>query len=407
MKTPAGEHSPELRVGMVALSHYPNDPRIKREAEALGARGIEVDVFCLGDRDQDRRERFGNVTAHRLLRAGKGDKESLPAYLALSLRFMASAYRALRARMPERRYALLQVHNLPDYLVLAALPFRMRGVPVILDLHDLMTELFESKWSHGHARRLLPIVRAVEALCWKNADALIATSEGFRHRMLARGVDPAKVTLVLNSADERIFKRRPREFRPIERGGRLLYHGTVARRFGLHTLLEAVKRLQSTVPGTTLRVHGNYDPSYLQFLRQRTAELELDRLVVWDGYRPVEELGRVMMDADIGIVPYLNDPFMAVALSTKAFEYVATGLPVVASRLPSLTTIFDEDCLAYFAPGDPENLAEKIRFLCSNPGIRSAHCERALAAYQGVAWPVMRERYLSLVKRLAARRARK
>jgi glycosyltransferase involved in cell wall biosynthesis len=390
---------------MLVLSHYPNDPRVKREAEALAAAGIEVDVFCLRTPEQPESERFGRVTAHRLLCAGKGDKESLPAYLRLSVRFMLAAYRALRAHARTRRYAVLQVHNLPDYLILPALPFALRGVPLILDLHDLMTELYASKWAEGRARALLFLVRGVEAVCWKCADALITTSEGFRRCMRARGVGPGRVTLVLNSADERIFRPRARDFRRIERDARLLYHGTVAHRFGLHVLLDAVKELQASVPGTTLRVHGNYDPSYLQFLKERTASLGLERLVAWEGYRPLEELVHIFTTADIGVVPYLRDPFMEIALSTKTFEYVATGLPVAASRLPSLTSMFDERALAYFAPGDARELARRVTSLCEAPEARRAQCERAFAAYGEVAWPVMRARYLALVTRLAGARA--
>ena len=41
-----------------------------------------------------------------------------------------------------RRYAVAQVHSLPDFLVFATMPLRIVGVPVILDLHEAMPELF-------------------------------------------------------------------------------------------------------------------------------------------------------------------------------------------------------------------------------------------------------------------------
>ena len=56
------------------------------------------------------------------------------------------------------RFALVQVHSLPDFLVFAALPLRLVGVPVLLDLHEAMPEFFRSRFpraSNPIAHRLL------------------------------------------------------------------------------------------------------------------------------------------------------------------------------------------------------------------------------------------------------------
>ena len=50
---------------------------------------------------------------------------------------------------------------------------------------------------------------------------------------------------------------------------------------------------------------------------------------------------------------------MNIALSTKMFEYIASGLPVVASRLKSGEELFNDSCVHYFEPGSVQNLAEE------------------------------------------------
>jgi glycosyltransferase involved in cell wall biosynthesis len=74
---------------------------------------------------------------------------------------------------------------------------------------------------------------------------------------------------------------------------------------------------------------------------------------------------------DFDVVPYLRDSFMDLALSTKSFEYIAVGLPVVASRVDSMTALFSDRSLQYSEPGDAADLADQIRRLCEAPRERA------------------------------------
>ncbi len=334
-------------VAMVVLSQYPGDPRVRREAEALARRGITVDVVCYRNPEQSPVESFGLVTAHRIVTVR--DKTSILRYLAFSQGFGLAAFVKLDALSRRRRFDVVQVHNMPDQLVFTALGHRLRGVPVVLDLHDLMVELFESKWSGARARLLLPVVRLVERLSCRFATQLITTSAGFRDRLLARGIPAEKVALVLNAADTNIFYR-PADgvmARQTRRGQRLeeprlVYHGTVARRFGVHVLIEAMARLRERGLRPQLRIHGKYDADYRGELERLIDAHDLREAVVLGGYLAHEEIRELLYDMDIGVVPYLSDAFMELALSTKSFEYVAMGLPVVASRVAAMTSLFSD-----------------------------------------------------------------
>jgi glycosyltransferase involved in cell wall biosynthesis len=392
------------RIAMVVLSTYPADPRVRREAEALGRNGIGVDVICLRAAGEEKEETLGTVRVHRIMPVE--EKEQLLKYVWLSARFLAASFWKLQRLAAANHYEVIQVHNMPDYLVFAALVQRLRGKRVILDLHDLMVELFESRWNARKTRLLGPFVRLAEKISCRFSNHLITTSAGFQARLLERGVPPGKITLVLNSADHNIFRKTPREFRRIETGAKLLYHGTVAPRFGIHVAIEAVALLQKDLPGTKLHVHGKYDPSYRAELDGQIERLGLKDHVMLRGYVPLEEIAKVIAGCDIGIVPYLSDSFMNLALSTKAFEYVATGLPVVASNLPSINSIFSQDCMEFFEPGSAGDLAAKILRLCSSPEIQRSRTENASRCYESISWPMMEERYVSLIRKHLARSAR-
>lgn len=382
---------------MAVFSYYPADPRVRREAEVLARAGYEVDVICLGKAGEPSSERFGSITAYRVMR-GTERKENLIKYFALSSVFEGLAFAKLLLLSLRHRYHLIQVHNMPDHLVFVGMLHKIAGVPVMIDLHDLTVELFESKTEGSVLRNLLPVVRFVERLSCDFADGVLTTSPGFRQKLLERGIDPKKVTLVFNSADSNLFKMpQGRSWKLIKDGPVLLYHGTVARRFGLHVSIKAVAELRKRMPATKLCIYGKYDPSYREELRDLVRRLDLEDNVEIGGYLPTEKINEAIGKSDFGVVSYLNDPFMNLALSTKIFEYVCMGMPVVASRLDSIKSVFDEESIRYFNPGDPLDLAAKIEESCMDPEARRRFTERAAAQYEVVSWPVMSERYLNTV----------
>ena len=128
---------------MVVFAYYPaGETRVQREAEALVRSGFEVDVLCLhSPRNGTPPAAVVNgVRVHRLPIArkyrGGGLFRQFLEYLAFFFAVMFALIRLQRCR----RYDVVQVHNLPDFLIFAAWFPRLLGARLILDLHDLMPE---------------------------------------------------------------------------------------------------------------------------------------------------------------------------------------------------------------------------------------------------------------------------
>ena len=126
---------------MIVHSYYEEDPRVRREAEALVERGRPVDVIALRLPEAAREGLLNGVRITRLdvqRHQGAGLWVYLREYVSFLFRSGWTATRAHR----RRRYGLIQVHSLPDFLVFAALPLKLLRVPVVLDLHEAMPEFF-------------------------------------------------------------------------------------------------------------------------------------------------------------------------------------------------------------------------------------------------------------------------
>jgi glycosyltransferase involved in cell wall biosynthesis len=386
---------------MVHISDFRLDSRIQRQARALAQRGDEVDLICVGEREQ-LKVGEGTIRVHPV--ASEKASGGASAYVRDYGTFLARAFWKLSALDSRRRFDLVEVHNMPDILTAAALVPRLRGVPLILNMHDTFPELFSTKYGRPAGDWLERILMREERASAALATHLITVTDQARKRVEGRGVGVGRTTIVMNSPDERVFGP-PRESveLPAEGPIRVLYHGGLAPRFGVETAIRAFERLRESVPRLELRVCGSgEDRDRLAALAQEIAPA---RISVSREPVPFERIPDELRAAHIGVVPTLHDRFTELLLPVKLLEYVHMGLPVIASRLPGIAGYFSESDLHQFTPGDPRALAAAIESVCADPQDARERAGQASARLTEIAWERQRARYLGLVDRLVARRA--
>lgn len=388
------------RIALVVHAAYPADPRIRRQADALIGAGHQVDIFCLRGVGQAADERANRLRIVRLPvnRAFIG----LIGHLAEYLAFGGMAAVRLAREHRRRRYQLVQVATVPDFLVFAAAPLKLSGVPLLLDLHEDMPEFFRDRFSRPVLRPLLPLVSGAARASAAVADELITVHEPLRQLAIARGVPPGKISVVMNSADPRLFDpaRHPR--RPFMEDGvlRLIHHSNLQRIYGQEVLVEAVAQIGDSLPlHVDIYGDGPYRPE-LEAAVARTGTADRVRL---NGPVPIEELPALIADADVGVVPTLAEPYLQLSLSTKLLEYAAMGIAIVASDLATVRAHFSAEAIRYVPGGDAEALATAIRELAADPVAAARLAAEAHRQAAGYGWEIQAARYLDIVKRLAAR----
>lgn len=391
---------------MVVFSHYPHsETRVQRQAEALVDHGYQVDVICLRKRGEAARAAHHGVTIHRVPMA-RVKRGSLVFLFFDYLVFFALACLKLAALHLRRRYHVVQVHNLPDFLVFAALLPKLMGARVILDLHDLMPEFYQGRFGRGSGRVIMALIRLQEKLACRFADHVITVSRHWRQALVQRGVPPDKCSVVMNLADLRIF--RPLvgadALAPGNHAFRLLYHGTLAERYGLDLALLAVDRVRTQVPEVRLTIIGRGE--HLAALQRLADELQLrDRHVEFQPPVPAEQLPPLIAAADVGVVPYRDDVFTDSLLPTKLMEYAAMGLPSIVARTSAIADCFDDNMVQFFTPGSVDELAGCILALYRDRA-RLAHLSQGIRLFhQRHNWPSQSAEYVGLVDRLSKRRA--
>jgi glycosyltransferase involved in cell wall biosynthesis len=137
-------------------------------------------------------------------------------------------------------------------------------------------------------------------------------------------------------------------------------------------------------------------------LRELAPELELDKNVVFLGFKPLEEVVRVVRSADIGVTANTSDIFTRLIVPTKLLEYVALAVPAVVSRLPAVEEYFDETMVNFFAPDDAKDLASVVCSLAEDLSMARETARRTRDTFLSeYGWTKMRQRYVQLIDELA------
>lgn len=387
-------------IAIVVHASVPADPRIRRQVDALLSAGYEVDVFALRDAGQLPVEVDGGLRVIRLpvRRRFSGFAGHLAEYLA----FAGHVAARLTAEHRRRRYRLVQVATLPDFLVVAVGPLKLSGVPLLLDLHEDMPAFFEDRFAGISGRVLRPIVRGVARGSSAMADELLTVHEPLRALAVARGVAPEKITVIMNGADERLFDPARHTRRAFMEDGelRIIHHSSLQRIYGLEVTVEAIARLSPARGDPSVRLDVYGDGPYRPQIEAAIARTGTGARVHLHGPVPLDRLPALLAGADLGIVPSLPESYLQLSLSTKLLEYVAMGIPVIASDLATFRAHFDASALTYVPGGDPDALADAIRHLAADP--RAVALQAAAAQRQGkpYGWARQAPAYLAVVERL-------
>jgi glycosyltransferase involved in cell wall biosynthesis len=391
------------RAVSVMYSSYPADPRPRRAAEALTNEKVDLEVICLKESHEEKQhEVFNGVRITRLpLKRRRGGKFS---YLFQYGLFILLAGAILAGRTFRRRYDLVHVHNMPDILVFSALIPKLFGAKVILDLHDPMPELMRTIFGLRENSFPVELLKQLEKLSIRFADAVITTNEAFRKLFLSRGCPPEKIIVVMNSPDEKIFRfRESSSAAPMERDPAkpfvIMYHGSLVERHGLDLAVSAIGLIKTSIPNVELRIYGRSTP-FLERVMDSVHKSGLADVVRYLGPMELEQIPTAIRECELGIIPNRRSTFTELNMPTRIFEYLSQGKSAIAPRTPGICDYFGPKELVLFELGDVDDLAKKIVNAFAHPVEMAKMVSRGQEVYLAHEWRGERSRLIALVNRL-------
>jgi len=387
---------------VILFSDYPADPRPRRAAEALAMEGMTVDLFCLLDNKDDlRHETINGVNVFRLpLKRRRGGKA---AYIYQYGAFTLASFLFLTVHSFKRRYALVHVHNMPDFLVFSALIPKLLGAKVVLDLHDPMPELMISIFNLFPDSVTVRSLMQSEKRSIQFADLVLTPNLAFKKLFISRSCPPDKMHIIMNAPEERIFKFKPvPTVLPPPDPGRpfvILYHGFLAARHGLDLAIAALEIVKKNVPNVTFVICGESTP-YFEGVMASLDQSGLRQNILYLGKRTLPEIVQAIEQCDVGIIPNRRNIFTEINMPTRIFECLALAKPVIAPSTHGIQDYFSEQELVFFEPDNMADLARKIIYVATHPAEVRDIVRRGQAVYQKHLWHQERAAFLGLTRKL-------
>ena len=400
----APEGLPPQRICMLAYAFYESDTRILQYANALAKRGDTVDVIALRSSDDAPEfEVLNGVNVYRI-QTRIVDEKGVFSYATRILRFMVRSAFFLRHKHRQRPYDLVHVHNVPDFLVYSAVFPKATDVPVILDIHDLLPEFYASKFKVAHGSLLFKLLTWVERFSAAFATRVIIANDLWHNRFVARSAPAAKCSVVRNHPDVEIFIAQSRQEKKTDGKFLFMYPGSLNWHQGVDVAIRAFAGIADQMPEAEFHIYG--EGSAKTSLIQLANDLNMQNRVIFHPFLPSREIARVMASTDIAIEPKrATSAFGNEALSTKILEFMALGVPVIASKTKIHAYYYDNSIIQYYENDDEAELARQILRLKHSPELCDQMVANAKKYVQEYNWNVRKYDYLQLVDTLVRDRA--
>jgi len=307
-----------------------------------------------------------------------------------------ASLRAMYA-LSSNEYDIIHIHgHAPGFFLI---PFikSIKSAKSIFTVHNPNPWMVRSTRMFKQAFREV-IFKSVELRIIKNVDYVIAVSEGLRDELVKRfGIPSEKVRVIPNGVDVNLFRPKmygsehiikkyglPQEY--------VLFVGRLVEQKGLHYLLNAIE-------GTSIHVVIVGDGPLFSYLKTLTQRLGISEQVRFVGAVPLDDLTRIYSAAKLFVIPSVAEGMALVGL-----EAMASGLPIISSRIPGMEKIVVDGYNGFlFNVGDVEKLRKyMILLLKEDVDLAKRMGERSRKIVESqYSWEQVTKKTISLYKEIA------
>jgi glycosyltransferase involved in cell wall biosynthesis len=346
------------RIGMLLSNPFRPDPRVLKEARSLAQLGHQITIVAW-DRQGEYPQQEQPAPGVQVLRVqGVASTYGIGARQILRLpRFWRAALPLLQAAQPE----ILHCHDF-DTLPAGLWWGRRHGLPVVYDAHEYYADLAQPRLKGLGGKLLYQAIRFSEHFAARLASAVITVDQTLGD--IYRGVN-RRVVIVGHYPPGDQAQQPSGAFSHPEL--RLIYVGRLSRDRGLLAYAEILRALRRAEVPARLCLAGVFTPASEEdaFWAAIGDQRPYVDFKGWVGY---DQVPGFIRDADLGLAILMPEPRYVAALPVKLFEYMAAGLPVVASRFPQISEVVQGSaCGVVVDPLQPAQAVEAITQFWQDP----------------------------------------
>ncbi len=378
------------KIAIIAYTTFSTDTRVQKEAFAAKEAGYELDIFTLNDSYSKAHELLNFIPNKFVQYKGQSKKKYILSYL----KFFLFCFYKLSIYSVKKKYKYIHIHNMPNFLVFSAIFPKILGTKIILDIHDLMPEIFSVKFNLSKEHTIIKMLYLEERLSARFSHEIISTNKFHTKRFRKNKIITSNITEIVNVADENVFYL-PQNKKFDQEKLIIAYPSTLAKRLGIDKLIDAVELVVQKGLKIELNIYG--DGEYRDEIKSMIENKNLVEFInLSESFISLNKLSESLDKAHIGVIPLPSNASNDIAMPVKVSEFFAKKVCVIASNLPLLKDCF-EDIVIFFQEGNSQDLADKIEYLYNNRIILEEYANNGYRYFRSKTWRYYKEKYMLLI----------
>lgn len=363
---------------MIVDAPYPNDIRVRKEAESLVESGKKVVVISPRKKKDLKSEVINGVDVFRIgnnyTNTKKGLLDVFESIFNINFLFFFGIKKALK----QFDIQFLHVHDLP--LAGTGYFFKPKMKRIILDLHENYPEALKTwfAWKKNPIIKLKNMIFMNPTLWSKKEgkycekyDLVVCVVEEMKQKLISNfKIEPQKLVVVSNYEKKEFaqnFLSSERQSIITNKNFSITYVGGVGPHRGLDTVIKAMPQIVKEIPNVKLFLIGKGSKNVEDKLQEMTNELNMEEYVKFVGYRPFKEVSTIMRESNVNIIPHKSNDHTDNTIPHKLFQIMMSkSLLLVSSCKPLKRIVEKYNCGLVFKADDTNDFASKIIMIYAN-----------------------------------------
>ncbi len=361
---------------MILDGSYPQDIRVRKEAESMAAAGIALRIITRWKKGEQRHEVINGVEVYRIGRhyshQVKGINDMVTALFFVDLLF----YFGLKRFFKDHKASTLHVHDLA--LIKTVLLMR-KDQKVILDMHENYPEMLEElRFStKGFLKELKDRIffsykrwKKYEARWIRKPDHIIAVVDEMKEKLIREyGISHERITVVSNYEKlDFTAQSEPDDFIFEKDTFYLGYVGGISPVRGLETIIDAVKLLRDGGEKVAFVIVGGGNTAYVNSLKERAMHTGYPESFAFQGYRNFKKINYYISNVQINVIPHIKNEHTDHTIPHKLFQIMLQKAPLLVSSCKPMMRILGEHNAGFvFEADNVRSCADLIRYIADHP----------------------------------------
>ena len=358
---------------MIVDGAYPNDIRVRKQAETLAESQKKVLVVCPRGKDDLQLEIVNNVEIFRIGNNYTSVKKGVYDVFESIFNINPLFYFGLKKVFKKYDIDYLHVHDLPLASTGQWFSSRVRN-KIYLDLHENYPEALKTwfLWKQNSILKLKNFIfmnpekwsKKEKKYCNKY-DKIICVVDEMKEKLITNfGIDPEKMVVVSNHEKKDFvtnFKQKTIQKIINKEDFSITYVGGFGPHRGLHTAIEGMSKIIESIPNAKLFLIGKGSDDVKNKLKEITNKSKVEKYVNFVGYRPFSEVATIMQTTDINIIPHVANDHTDNTIPHKLFQIMMSkSLLLVSSCKPLKRIVEKYDAGVVFNANDSNDFAIKV-----------------------------------------------